>query len=283
MDRRDIYSPAAPAAFRPCLRARDGARLFHRDWGEGRPVLFLASWAFSGEMWAYQVAHLSEAGFRCIAYDRRGHGRSDMTAGPYDMDVLADDLASVIEGLGLEEVDLVGHSMGCAEIIRYCARHGTGRVGKIAMLAPAAPFLTLAPDNPYGVPAEAFEATRAQWAIDFPGWIEANKAPFLTPGTSPAMTDWLVEMMRTTPVPVAIAANRTLAASDLRPDLAAVDRPTLVIHGTADVSIPLEIGGVRVAAGVADAELKVIEGAPHGLFVTHMDPVNRELEAFLRG
>jgi pimeloyl-ACP methyl ester carboxylesterase len=283
MDRRDTFSPAAAATQGACLRARDGARLFHRDWGEGPAVLFVASWAFPSEMWAYQVAHLSDAGFRCIAYDRRGHGRSDMTAGAYDLDLLADDLAGVIEGLGLEEVDLVGHSMGCAEIIRYCARHGTDRVRKIAMLAPAAPFLTLTDDNPHGVPAEAFQAARAQWAADFPGWIEANKAPFLTPQTSPAMADWLVAMMRATPVSVAIAANRTLAATDLRPDLAAIDRPTLVLHGTKDASIPLEIGGARVAAGIERAELKVIEDAPHGLFVTHMERVNRELEGFLRG
>lgn len=281
MDRRDTYSTPAPAA--RCLRARDGARLFHRDWGEGRPVLFLSSWAFPGEMWAYQAAHLSERGFRCISYDRRGHGRSDMTPGAYDMDVLADDLAAVIEGLGLETADLVGHSMGCAEIIRYCARHGTDRIRRIAMLAPAAPFLTLTPDNPYGVPGEAFAAARAQWTADFPGWIEANAAPFVTPSTSPAMTAWLVDMMRATPVPVAVAANRTLVATDLRGDLAALDRPTLVLHGTRDASIPLEIGGARVAAGVAGAELKVLEGAPHGLFVTHMDAVNRELELFLRG
>jgi pimeloyl-ACP methyl ester carboxylesterase len=281
MERRETFSSPAPAAQRTCIRARDGAHLFHRDWGDGRPVLFVASWAFSSEMWAYQAAQLSEAGYRCIAYDRRGHGRSDMTGGAYDMDLLADDLAAVIEGLGLTEVSLVGHSMGCAEIIRYAARHGTARIRRIAMLAPAAPFLTLTSDNPFGVPAEAFAAARAQWASDFPGWIEANKDPFVTPETSPAMLGWLAETMRATPAPVAIAANRTLVETDLRPDLTAIDRPTLVVHGTKDASIPLEIGGARVAAGVAGAELQVLEGAPHGLFVTHMEAVNRALEAFL--
>ena len=298
MDRRDILisaaalagaatalAPRGAAASAPhghvALRTRDGAQLFHRDWGEGRPVLFVASWALASEMWAYQVAHLSEKGFRCIAYDRRGHGRSDTPGGAYDMDVLADDLAAVIEGLPLSEVALVGHSMGCAEIIRYVARHGTGRVRSIAMLAPAAPFLTRTADNPYGVPAEAFAAARAQWAADFPRWIEANKAPFVTPQTSPAMVDWLVEQMRATPVPVAIAANKALAGTDLRPDLAKIDRPTLILHGDKDASIPLEIGGARVAAGVKGAELKVYPGAPHGLFVTHMDQVNRDLESFL--
>jgi pimeloyl-ACP methyl ester carboxylesterase len=298
MNRRDILASglaagtvtalaeARPAAARPTrertLRAVDGTRLFHRDWGEGRPVVFVSSWALSSEMWAYQVAHLSEAGFRCIAFDRRGHGRSDVPAGGYDIDTLADDLAAVIEGLGLEQADIVAHSMGGAETARYLARHGTGRVRRVAMLAPAGPCLTQAPDNPYGAPREVFEARIAEWKADFPAWVRANQAPFFTPAASQPMQEWLVAQMLTTPTPVAIAAFRALADADVRADLAKIDRSTLILHGDKDASAPLEITGRRFAAGIRGAELKVYPGAPHGLFLTHMDQVNRDLEAFLK-
>lgn len=278
----DAGPAAAGAAPHPVtVRTRDGVRLFHRDWGEGRPVVFVSSWALTSEMWAYQVAHLSDAGFRCIAFDRRGHGRSDVPAHGYDIDTLADDLAAVINQLDLEDVDIVTHSMGGAETARYLARHGGRRVRRVAMLAPAGPCLLQKPDNPYGAPRAAFEARIAAWKADFPKWARDNQAPFFTPQTSPALQEWLVDEMLTTPAPVAIAAFRALVEADVRPDLARVDRPTLILHGDNDASAPLEITGRRFAAGVRGAELKVYPGAPHGLFVTHMDQVNRDLEAFL--
>ncbi|MBW8815366.1 MAG: alpha/beta hydrolase [Caulobacterales bacterium] len=275
--------PALAAAPRyPTIRAKDGTYLFHRDWGEGRPVVFVASWALTSEMWAYQVAHLSEVGFRCIAYDRRGHGRSDAPTGGYDMDSLADDLAAVIDATGAPQVDLVTHSMGGAEAIRYLGRHGTARVRKVAMLAPAAPCLVAGPDNPYGAPRAVFEGRLAEWRADFPKWVRDNQAPFFTPQTSQPMQEWLIAQLLTTPTPVAIATFRGLFEADVRPDLARIDRPTLVLHGDKDASAPLEITGARVAAGVKGAELKVYPGAPHGLFVTHMERVNRDLETFLK-
>ncbi len=266
----------------PEVHAKDGARLFHRDWGEGPPVLFAASWALSSEMWAYQVAHLSERGFRCIAYDRRGHGRSDTPAHGYDMDTFADDMASVIEQLNLRDVVLVGHSTGGAEIVRYLGRHGTSRVRKVVLLAPVTPYLLKTADNPVGAPQAVFDATTAQWTKDFPKWVADNTDPFFTPQTSPAMKTWLADQLVATPVPVAIATARAVPAKDLRPDLAKIDKPTLVIHGDKDVSAYLEMTGRPTAAGIRGAELKVYEGAPHGLFVTHMERVNRDLEAFIR-
>lgn len=296
MNRRQILSASLAAAGaaaasrasaaprrRVDVRAKDGTRLFHRDWGEGPPVVFVSSWALSSEMWAYQVAHLADAGFRCIAFDRRGHGRSDVPAGGYDMDTLADDLAAVIQQLGLPEVDLVTHSMGGAEAARYVARHGTGRVRRIALVAPAGPCLTQSADNPHGAPRAAFDARMAEWKADFPAWARANQAPFFTPQTSPAMQAWLVDLMLATPAPVAIATFRGLVEADVRPDLRRIDRPTLILHGDRDASAPLEITGRRFAAGIRGAELKVYPGAPHGLFVTHMDRVNRDLEVFLKG
>lgn len=282
---------AASSGARPALAAsrrhqpviaRDGTRLFRRDWGEGPAVVFAASWALSSEMWAYQVAHLSDAGFRCIAFDRRGHGRSDVPAGGYDIDTLADDIAAVVDGLGLKQFDLVTHSMGGSEAARYLGRHGTGRVRRLAMLAPAGPCLTRKADNAYGVPRAYFDARMAEWKADFPKWIRDNQAPFFTPQTSQPMQEWLVAEMLTTPAPVAVASFRGLIEADVRPDLAKIDRPALILHGDKDVSAALEITGRRFAAGIPGAELKVYPGAPHGLFVTHMEQVNRDLEAFLK-
>lgn len=274
---------AAPAPMRAgaMIRARDGAGLFVHEWGDGHPVVFVHAWAVSSAMWAYQTACLGDRGARCILYDRRGHGRSDPAADGFDLDTLADDLAAVVEGLDLHDVVLVGHSMGGAEIIRYLGRHGTGRIAKVALLAPATPCLLESADNPRGAPAAYFESLRAEWLADFPKWIADNKQPFFTPDTSPAMIDWLVSDMLRTPVGVAVACNRALAERDLRPDLARIDRPVLILHGDNDASAPLEITGRPTAAGIAGARLKIYPGAPHGLFVTHMARVNADLHAFI--
>lgn len=298
MNRRDILTsglaagsvaalahghPAAAQPKKPAVvYAKDGTRLFHRDWGEGQPVVFASSWALSSEMWAYQVAHLAERGFRCIAFDRRGHGRSDVPARGYDMDTLADDLGSVIETLGLKNVILVGHSMGGAEVIRYLGRHGAAKVKKVALVAAVGPYVVQTADNPYGAPMAYHQATLKAYATDFPGWAMANQAPFFTPETSPAMKAWLTDQLVATPVPVAVAAFKALIGKDLRPDLAKIDRPTLVIHGDKDASAPLAITGQRLAAGIRGADLKVYADAPHGLFVTHMEQLNSDLEAFFK-
>jgi len=277
------HRPAAAAPVRsPVIRARDGTVLFHRDWGEGQPVVFVSSWALSGEMWAYQVAHLSEAGFRCVAYDRRGHGRSDVPGRGYDMDTLADDLAAVIDTLGLKDAILVGHSMGGAEVIRYLGKHGAAKVKKVVLAAAVAPYIVQTPDNPYGAPMAYHQATLKAYAADFPKWAMDNQTAFFTPETSPAMKAWLTDQLLATPVPVAVAAFKALIGKDLRPDLPKIDRPVLLLHGDKDASAPLAATGQRLAAGIKGAQLKVYPGAPHGLFVTHMEQLNRDLEAFFK-
>lgn len=277
--------PAAAAPIRPRRQviARDGTRLFHRDFGTGpQTLVFTSSWALDSRMWDYQVAHFAALGYRCIAWDRRGHGRSEVPGGGYDMDTLADDLAAVLEQLDLRDVILVGHSMGGAETIHYLARHGSRRVRKAALIAPVAPFVLQTADNPYGAPRAVFEAVWAQYAADFPKWAYENQAAFFTPETSRPLQELLTQQLLETPVPVAIAAQRALVTTDLRPDLPKIDRPVLILHGDKDASAPLAITGQRVAAGVRKAELKVYPGAPHGIWVTHLAQVNRDLEAFLR-
>jgi len=278
-ERADAAAPAKPS---PKIRTRDGVELFHREWGSGRPVLFVHAWALSSAMWTYQIADLGQRGLRCIAFDRRGHGRSDVPNGGYDLDSLADDLADVIEQLDLHDVALVGMSMGSNEILHYLDRHGTERISKIALLGPTTPFVLQTADNAYGAPQAYFEQTWAAWASDFPKWIEDNKLPFFTPETSVQMMEWVAEMMREMPIPVALATGRAMVTTDLRPVLAKIDRPVLILHGDNDHSAPLEITGRRTAQGIKGAVLKVYPGGPHGLFVTHMKQVNADLLAFLQ-
>lgn len=253
-----------------------------REWGpaEGPSVVLAHAWALSSAMWEGQVLALGEAGFRIVAFDRRGHGRSDVPSSGYDLDTLADDLAQLVEDRELRDVMLVGHSMGGAEVLRYAARHGTDRIARMALVAPMTPFLTATADNPLGLPAEIVAAMEARWLADFPGWVEETKPPFFVEGTSLATMGWLAGIMLATPLSVALASFRALIGTDLRPGLAGIDRPTLIIHGDRDVSAPLEITGRPAAVGIPGAELRVYEDAPHGLFITHADRLNQDLIRF---
>jgi non-heme chloroperoxidase len=259
----------------------DGVDLFHRDWGVGRPVVFVHGLSLSSAMWGFQEAFLSDHGLRCISFDRRGHGRSGPSAPGHNLNTFADDLRAVIDAVDVHAAVLIGHSVGCGEIIRYLARHGTRRVAKVILLAPATPYVLQTPDNAFGAPAAFFEQMRAQWAADFPGWVRDNKQPFFTDDTAAPMMDWMEQEMLKAHVPTAIAYHRAYAATDLRPDLARIDRPVLVLHGDRDVSAPLEITGRRTALGIAGAQLKVYPGAAHGLFLTHMGEVNRDILEFI--
>ncbi|HEX3699933.1 MAG TPA: alpha/beta hydrolase [Phenylobacterium sp.] len=259
------------------IRAADGASLAYTDRGAGAPVVLVHAWAMHSQMWDRQVEALTQAGLRVVTFDRRGHGRSPDPGRGYDMDTLADDLAAVLDQLDLTGVTLVGHSMGGAEVIRYLARHGDARVRQAVLLAPAAPFLTQTPDNPTGVPAQAFEQLRAAWVEDFPKWAADNAAPFFTPRTSPETVAYGVRMMLECPLPVALACNRALVATDLRGDCGKITTPTLIVHGDADQSAPLEITGKVAARLIPNARLQVVTGAPHGLYTTHAETVNRAI------
>ncbi|WP_309629010.1 alpha/beta hydrolase [Brevundimonas sp.] len=265
------------------VSATDGAHLFHREFGEGpRTLLFASSWALDSRMWDYQVAHFAALGYRCVTWDRRGHGRSEIAAGGYDLDTLADDLGAVIEQLDLRDVILVGHSMGAAECLRYMARSGGERVRKVAFIAPVAPFVLRTAGNPYGAPLAVYESVWAQFANDFPGWAYDNQAAFFTELTSRPLQEVLTRQLLETPVPVAIATHKALVTTDLRADLPRIQHPVLILHGDRDASAPLAITGLRLAAGIPHAELKVYAGAPHGIWITHLAQVNSDLEAFIR-
>jgi non-heme chloroperoxidase len=280
------YAVAATQA-RPVARStvvtRDGCELAHADWGRGRTVLLVHSWSMNSGIWRHQVRGLTQAGYRVVTFDRRGHGRSTPAGSGYDIDTLADDLDCVIEQLGLTDLLLVAHSMGAGEVVRYIAKHGPQRVDKVVLLAPVTPFLTKTPDNPYGVDAALLKAGRAKMAADFPRWAADNAAAYFRPTTSPETTAWGMRMLIETPMPVALACAEAFSSFDFRPDLAKLTLPTLVIHGDADASAPLAITGERTAMLVPNGKLVVIPGAPHGLYETDAQRVNEEIMAFARG
>lgn len=263
---------------------RDGVALFHRDWGEGPPVVFVASWSLPSDSWAYQMLALSEAGLRTVAYDRRGHGRSDDPGRGFDLDTLADDLATVMDALDLRGATLVGFSMGTAEVVRYLSRHGAGeRVAGIVLIGTTTPMLIQARDNPRGVEPAVFEAFRRDWLMrDFPGWIDANMAPFVTPETPPGLRNWVSDMALRTSARALVECHRTLTTADLRAELRDISTPALVIHGEHDMTSPLELTAHPTATLLPNARLSVYEGAPHGLFLTHMERLNAELLEFAR-
>jgi pimeloyl-ACP methyl ester carboxylesterase len=263
------------------VKAADDTPLFFRDWGEGAAVVFAASWALPSSMWQYQMAALTDAGLRCIAYDRRGHGRSGDPGGRYNFNTLSDDLARVIESLDLSDVTLVGHSMGACEITRYLSRHGADRIARVAFLAPAGPILKKTADNPDGIDSAIFEAVRGLWRRDFPQWLAENARPFVMPDTPQASIDWFMAMMRETSLQAAIELNRELTEADFRAEMRDIILPTLILHGTNDASAPLELTGKRCAQLIRHSKLKIYDGAPHGLFLTHAEQVNRDLLNFI--
>ena len=265
------------------IESGDGTRLFYKDWGTGKPVIFVASWSVGSDMWEYQLVPLARQGLRCIAYDRRGHGRSDQPGRGYDFDTLADDLSALLERLDLRDVTLVGHSMGCGEIVRYLSRHGSTRIGRIALLGPTLPFLLKTADNPDGVEPAAFEAVRAAMLQNRPKWLWDNADPFFVADTSQPMKAWIIGLALQSSLHAWIECNIANVEADFRRELREVRVPALVIHGDADVSAPVELTGRRTAQLIQGSRFELYQGAPHGLFITHQERLNRDLLAFAQG
>ncbi|ALJ36943.1 alpha/beta hydrolase [Azospirillum brasilense] len=266
------------------IRTEDGVALFYRDWGLGKPVVFLSSWSLNSDSWAYQMLALAERGYRCIAYDRRGHGRSSDPGTGFDFDRLADDLATLLDTLDLNGVTLVGHSMSCGEIVRYLSRHGDRRVSRTVLVGTVTPTLSRTDDNPDGIDPAVFETFRSNCLLqDFPKWLEDNIRPFMAADSSPGMMAWVKSMALQASLKALLDCHRATTSTDFRRELQDITVPTLLIHGDLDVSSPLAITGMTTAELMANATLTVYEGAPHGLFLTHMDRFNRDLLTFLDG
>ena len=259
--------------------------LYYEDHGSGRPVVLIHGWPLSGASWERQVAALLPEGYRVVTYDRRGFGQSSKPTKGYDYDTLADDLSALLTQLDLSDVTLVGHSFGGGEIVRYLTRHGSSRVAKVALVAPAAtPFVMKTADNPNGIPAEKLEFFRTKiLQEDFPKWLEDGKKAIFVADTSPSLQDWVMRLMLTTPLRVAIECNRVMTSTDFRAELPKISVPVLIVHGDKDASAPIDLTGRPTAALIPNAQLKVYEGAPHGLFLTHKDRLNADLLGFIKG
>lgn len=270
----------------PTITVSDGTRLFYRDWGGGPPVLFCSGWALSSVQWQYQMADLTRSGMRTIAYDRRGHGRSDDPGEGFDYDTLADDLATIIEHLDLTGLTLVGHSMGGGEIVRFLTRHGTERVARVVLVGTTLPFSEQTDSNPVGIPAEMLDAARRQWAEDYGRWIEENEAPYFGDGlpgcdVGSVLREWTRADLLSASLRAVIEFNRLGAATDFRDELKRHHLPVLLIHGDHDASSPLELSGQPASSLLPDATLKVYRDAPHGLYLTHRAQLNGDIEAFV--
>jgi pimeloyl-ACP methyl ester carboxylesterase len=279
---------ASQLSNRSFIETQDGTTLFFRDWGTGKPVVFIHGWVLGAEMWEYQMTALSSQGLRCIAYDKRGCGRSSQPGDGYDFDTLADDLATLIEQLDLQDVTLVAHSMGGGEVARYLSRYGTSRIARTVLIATITPFLCKTADNPNGLDSNSFEQTISLLQQDRPYYFTTMASNFLGDGlsnssVSPEMTQWLVNLALQASPRAAIQMMQAQAETDFRDDMTAFTVPILIIHGDRDMGAPITLTGQKTADAIPGSQLKVYEGAAHGLFITHKEQLNRDLLIFIQG
>jgi pimeloyl-ACP methyl ester carboxylesterase len=275
-DTKNTERPSMPSPTRPSfVETDDGASLFYNDWGTGKPVLFTHAWGLNADIWEYQLSELADQGLRCVAYDRRGHGRSTDPGRGYDYDRLADDLATIIDRLDLKDVTLVGFSMGNGEAVRYLRRHGSARVKRLLMVSTVAPQ----------VDASRFDPLIAALKKDRPAFFASGVDAFTGghPAVSPAMRDWvLAQFMRASPR-ATIECIRAIGRGDLRADMAAVSVPTLIVHGDKDQVNSVERTAKKTAELIPGCTLRVYEEGPHGLVISHRDRLARDILAFANG
>jgi non-heme chloroperoxidase len=269
------------------ITTEDGTVLYYKDWGSGPAVVFSHGYPLSSDAWEYQMMFLLRHGYRVIAHDRRGFGRSSQPSRGYDYNTFADDLAELVDALDLKEATFIGHSMGGGEVARYIARHGETRVAKAAFIGSVTPFLLKTATNPNGAPMEVFDGMRTAVEADRSQWNKDVTLPYYSynrPGVvaSEGVRDeyWRQGMM--TGLLAAYEAIGAFSATDFREDLAKITVPTLVVHGSDDQIVPIEISGNLTAKIVKNAELIVYEGGSHGVLITQRDRLNADLLAFLR-
>jgi non-heme chloroperoxidase len=270
------------------ITTEDGTRIYYKDWGTGQPVVFSHGWPLNGDAWASQMLFLAQNGYRTIAHDRRGHGRSDQPSEGNEMDTYADDLAQLFEELDLNDAVMVGHSTGGGEVARYISRHGTSRVAKAVLVSAVPPLMLKTEANPDGLPIEVFDGLRAGLTADPSQFYRDFADPFFGANRAGAEvsqsardTFWL--QSEQAGLKNSYECIKAFSETDLTEDLKRFDVPTLIIHGDADQVVPIVASALISSKIVEDATLKVYEGAPHGLAVTHKDQLNDDLLTFIRG
>ena len=268
------------------ITTRDNTKLYVKDWGSGRPVILMHGWPLSADSWDDQAVAIADAGLRAIAYDRRGFGRSEQPWDGYNYDTLADDLAAVIEETGATDAAIVGFSMGGGEVARYMSRHGGKNVAQAALVSSVVPYMLKTADNPDGTDQATFEQMTEGMKQDRAHFFAGFFKDFYGVGlVSHPVSDEVLETSRNVAMQASLKATLACAAAfattDFRPDLAAFSVPTLIIHGTADQTVPIEASARAAARGIPHAKLIEYDGAPHGLFATHKERLTNDLLAFL--
>jgi len=262
-------------------------KLYYEDYGEGKPVILIHGWPLSHRMWEYQINEVVDAGFRCIAYDRRGFGDSDKPWTNYDYDSLAKDLNDIISKLGLSEVTIVGFSMGGGEVARYIGKYGTANLSKAALISAVPPYMLKTDDNPDGLEKEVFEGFKKEIKKDRPAFLQGFGKQFVNfdkvgDRISQEMMDYYWSIACTASLNATLECIDSFGSTDFRKDLEKFDIPTLVVHGDADQIVPNDISGKKSADIISNSEYHVIEEAPHGLVLTHTAEFNKILLDFLR-
>jgi non-heme chloroperoxidase len=270
------------------ITTTDGTQIFYKDWGAGRPVVFSHGWPLNADAWDDQMWFLTSHGLRCIAHDRRGHGRSSQPWTGNDLDTYAGDLSALMEALDLRDAVMIGHSTGGGEVARYLGRYGTKRVSKAALVSAIPPLMLKTAANPGGLPIEVFDGIRAGLIADRSQYYRELAAPFYganRPGSkvSQGVKDafWMWSMQAG--IAGAYQCIKAFSETDLTEDIKKIDIPTLLLHGDDDQIVPIADSALLSSKLIRKATLKVYPGAPHGLMATHRDQFNSDLLAFIQG
>jgi non-heme chloroperoxidase len=270
------------------IATKDGTEIYYKDWGAGQPVIFSHGWPLNSDSWEAQMLFLADHGFRCIAHDRRGHGRSSQPWNGNEMDTYADDLAALMETLDLSKATLIGFSTGGGEVARYIGRHGTARVAKAALISSVPPLMLKTEHNPDGLPIEVFDGLRTGSLVDRSQlYQDLASGPFFgfnRPGAkvSQGASDWFWFQGMQSGHKNAFDCIKAFSETDFTEDLKKFDVPTLILHGDDDQIVPIGAAAIAAAKLVKNATLKIYPGAPHGLTDTHKDRLNADLLSFLK-
>ena len=271
----------------PHITTIDNTQLYVKDWGSGRPVILMHGWPLSSDSWDDQAMAIANAGYRTIAYDRRGFGRSSQPWTGYDYDTLTDDLAAVIAQTGAQDAIVVGFSMAGGEIARYMSRHGGRGLSKAVLVSSVVPYMLKTKDNPEGTDASVFDgmtkAMKEDRAKFFAGFFkDFYGAGLLSHPTSDEVIQWSCNVAMQASLKATLECAKSFATTDFRPDLPAFNVPTLIIHGTDDKTVPIDPAGRAAAVGIANSTLIEYDGAAHGLPATHKDQLSKDLLDFIR-
>jgi non-heme chloroperoxidase len=269
------------------ITVKDGTQIYFKDWGTGQPIVFSHGWPLTADAWDAQMVFLASHGYRCIAHDRRGHGRSTQPWTGNEMDTYADDLAALTQTLDLRDAIHVGHSTGGGEVARYLGRHGTGRVAKAVLIGAVPPLMLKTPNNPGGLPIDAFDQMRAAVAADRSQFFKDLTMPFYgynRPGAkvSEGVRDsfWLQGMLAGHKS--ALDCIKAFSETDFTEDLKKIDVPTLIMHGDDDQIVPIGASALQSAKLIKNNTLKVYRGLPHGMCTVNADLINQDLLEFIR-